>query len=248
MLVLKESVRLAKELTADQLPGAVDDLGINLIAVPGARACLDLLEGVRSPEQLARFLRTAGQTLVSDAAAAQCALADWCADRQPPATGRPVDLLKPALVGVARAMMGSAPASVDWGMLGAALAVALPTLALPLRLGLQDAVSCDSLWGSVVQAIWQADAPDVLDTIRLTLMGHLSPEAAVPAWVSQAMAGSAVGWGGRPPLPPPPPRACLWYPPSRCPLTRGRRSGRAWGPLRVRTLAGLGGRSSPGPR
>jgi len=135
--------------------------------------------------------------------AAQRALSDWCADRQPAAAGHPVDLLKPALVDAARAMMGSAPASVDWGMLGAALAMGLPTLALPLRLGLQDAVSCDSLWGMVVQAIWQADGPDVLDTIRLTLAGHLSPEAAVPAWVSQAMAGAAGGRCTAPGWPPP---------------------------------------------
>ena len=191
-VVLKESIRLARVLPAGEVPAAVEDLHLNLLGVPGAQASLALLDGVRDRDQLARFLLTAGQALISDAVAAQRALADWCADRQSASgAGHPTDALKPAMVASARAMMAAAPASTDWGLLGVSLAVALPSLPVAVRLGLQDASSCDSLWDHLVQAVFLAQSVDAVEVVRTTLAVHLAPAVAVPAWVALAVAGSA---------------------------------------------------------
>ena len=89
-------------------------------------------------------------------------------------------------------MMAAAPASTDWGLLGVSLAVALPALPAAVRLGLQNATSCNSPWDNLVQAIFLAETAAAVETVRVTLAAHLAPAVAVPAWVALAVAGSAL--------------------------------------------------------
>ena len=187
--VLKEAVRIAKALPEGQVQDAAEDLQLSLLRVPGARASLDLLPGLRLPGQLVNFLRSAGEVLISDAACASSALADWCAERRSSPAVESLDVAKPALVNEARDMMGRAPPETDWGLLGSALAVALPALPLGVRVGLMEGTSRDTLWAFVVQAVVRADSGVALDTIRTVLSAALSPGASEPAWVADALPG-----------------------------------------------------------
>lgn len=196
--VLKEAVRIAKALPEGQVQDAAEDLQLSLLRVPGARASLDLLPGLRLPGQLVNFLRSAGEVLISDAACASSALADWCAERRSSPAVESLDVAKPALVNEARDMMGRAPPETDWGLLGSALAVALPALPLGVRVGLMEGTSRDTLWAFVVQAVVRADSGAALDTIRTVLSAALSPGASEPAWVADALPG---------PVHPPPPHS-----------------------------------------
>ena len=187
--VLKEAIRVAKGLSESQVQDAAEDLQLSLLRVPGARASLDLLPGLRLPGQLVNFLRSAGESLISDAACASNALAEWCTERRSCPLVESLEVAKPTLVNAARDMMGRALPETDWGLLGSTLAIAMPTLPLGIRVGLMEGASRDALWGFVVQAIARADSGAALDTVRTILSAALVPGASEPAWVADAMPG-----------------------------------------------------------
>ena len=87
--------------------------------------------------------------------------------------------------------MGRAPVDTDWGLLGSSLAFALPMLPLHVRLGLQDGVSREALWGFVVEAIARAEYGDTLSDIRAVRESSLAACASEWAWVAHAMSGLA---------------------------------------------------------
>lgn len=147
---------------------------------------LDLLDGVRSGEQLAILLKEAGDSFANDIDFIRPQLAEWREARQaePQLTADPdkqriIDDLRPA--------MAQAPEDFNWSLLGNTLAYRLNMLPLEIRRTLQDATNCDTLWPVVVQAIFMADCAATITVITTAIHEQLTPGSTLPDWVRNQM-------------------------------------------------------------
>jgi hypothetical protein len=173
---------------------------------PLPRTHCNLLCGATTATALAAAIRVGGEQLAFDASRAALALARW-REQVSCSNPGPSPLSRNAAADTFRVLLQNPPTDVDWPVLGASLALSLPSVPTAIHQALQAAVDCPTLWGPLVRALSPTANDDEVTAAIATAQSLLTPLPVEPEWVQRQL-------DVLPSAPLPPPTSSAPSPPS----------------------------------
>ena len=144
---------------------------------PLPRTHCNLLCGATTATALAAAIRVGGEQLAFDASRAALALARW-REQVSCSNPGPSPLSRNAAADTFRVLLQNPPTDVDWPVLGASLALSLPSVPTAIHQALQAAVDCPTLWGPLVRALSLTANDDEVTAAIATAHSLLTPPPA----------------------------------------------------------------------